>query len=172
MKCQNVKNKASGQRAPILDVLAFHAFRSLRGRQKESTGRDARWGRENPLCKFFLEYGQPTTVLKGKLHRYRNGNGVIHGGLLSWSKNSIHTVSGTEAIHGGLLSLSKNFIHTVSATEAIRGGLLSLSKNSIHTVSGTEAIHKGLLSLSKNFIHTVSETEAIHGGLLSPSKSS
>ena len=30
-KCQNVKNKASGQRAPILDVLAFHAFRSLRG---------------------------------------------------------------------------------------------------------------------------------------------
>ena len=125
MKCQNVKNKASGQRAPILDVLAFHAFKSLRGRQKESTGRDARRGRENPLCKFFLEYGQPTTVLKGKLHRYRNGTEAIRGGLLSLSKNSIHTVREIEVINGALLSWSKNFIHTVREFEVIRGGLLS-----------------------------------------------
>ena len=51
-KCQNVKNKASGQRAPILDVLAFHAFRSLRGAgRKVLPERDARRGRKSPLCK-------------------------------------------------------------------------------------------------------------------------
>ena len=78
-----------------------------------------------PCASFILEYGRPTTVLKGKLHRYRNGNGVIHGGLLSLSKNSIHTVREIEVINGALLSWSKNFIHTVREFEVIRGGLLS-----------------------------------------------
>ena len=55
MKCPNVKNRASGQRAPILDVLAFHAFRSLRGpAEGDLPGRYARRGRESPLCKCLL----------------------------------------------------------------------------------------------------------------------
>ncbi len=87
-----------------------------------------------PCASFILEYGRPITVLKGKLHRYRNGNGVIHGGLLSLSKNFIHTVREIEVIHGGLLSLSKNFKYTVREIEVILGGLLSLSKNFKYTV--------------------------------------
>ena len=105
IKCQNVKNKASGQRAPILDVLAFRAFRSLRGagRRRVPEGMRAEVGR-TPCASFILECGQPITVLKGKLHRYRNGNGVIHGGLLSLSKNFIHTVREIGVIRGWLLS--------------------------------------------------------------------
>ena len=78
-----------------------------------------------PCASFILEYGRPITVLKGKLPKNRNGNEVIHGGLLSWSKNFIHTVSEIEVINGGLLSLSKNFKYTVREFEVILGELLS-----------------------------------------------
>ena len=79
MKCQNVKNKASGQRAPILDVLAFHAFRSLRGPAEW----DFREGMHTkagitPCASVCLGYGRPIgwmngkfTVLRGKLQKYR-----------------------------------------------------------------------------------------------------
>ena len=84
MKCQNVKNKTSGQNAPILDALAFHAFRSLRGPAEGEyrKGMRAEAG-ETPCASFILEYGRPITVLKGKLYRYRKGHDVIRGGLLS-----------------------------------------------------------------------------------------
>ena len=77
------------------------------------------------MSSFILEYGRPITVLKGKLHRYRNGNGVINEGLLSLSKNFIHTVSEIGVINGGLLSWSKNFKYTVKEFEVILGELLS-----------------------------------------------
>ena len=105
IKCQNIKNRASGQRAPILDVLAFHAFRSLRGLADEKVpeGMHAEAG-STPCASFILEYRSPITVLKGKLRKYRKGHAVIHGGLLSWRKNSKNTVIGNGVIDEGLLS--------------------------------------------------------------------
>ena len=70
------------------------------------------------MCKFYLRVWEANYCPEGEIE-------VIRRGLLSLSKNSIHTVREIEVINGALLSWSKNFIHTVREFEVIRGGLLS-----------------------------------------------
>ena len=133
-KRQAIKDKLTcAKKQRILDNLAFCAFRSLRGKAGGDWGRrDACWGGEDLLCKCWLRVeaadrvdDERITVLEGKLQIYRNGNGVIHWGLLSWWKNLNYTVMKNEVIHGGLLSWRKNSKNTVIGNGVIDEGLLS-----------------------------------------------